>query len=48
MGIMMTFGILLRLSGLVPESFVAGFYCGLGISLLAVSLYYTHALRKTF
>lgn len=46
MVVMMSFGILLRLSGYVPESFVAGFYIGLGISLLGVALHYRAALRE--
>lgn len=47
MAIMMTFGIWLRLSGYASESFVSGFYCGLGGSLFAVSLYYTKTLKRS-
>lgn len=48
MAVMMAFGIWLRLSGYVSDAFVAGFYCGLGASLLFISLYYVSALRKSF
>ena len=38
MAFMMTFGIGLRVSGLVPEFFIAVFYSGLGLSLIIAGL----------
>lgn len=38
MAFMMTFGIGLRVSGLVPEVFIAVFYSGLGLSLIIAGL----------
>ena len=38
MAVMMTGGIGLRLSGLVPERFIAVFYTGLGAALLLAGL----------
>ena len=49
MAFMMTFGILLRTSGLGPERFIAVFYSGLGASLLLAGVLfgrnYVRALR---
>ena len=47
MAVMMSGGIGLRVSGLVPERFIAVFYTGLGASLLLAGLLFGHNFGKT-
>ena len=47
MAVMMCGGIGLRVSGLVPERFIAVFYTGLGASLLLAGLLFGHNFGKT-
>ena len=47
MAVMMSGGIGLRVSGLVPERFIAAFYTGLGASLLLAGLLFGHNFGKT-
>lgn len=42
---MITFGITLRYSGLLGADFIAGFYVGLGLSLLLVVRHYIRPIR---
>ena len=46
MAVMMTGGIVLRTSGLVPERFIAVFYTGLGASLLLAGLLFGRNYSK--
>ena len=43
MAFMIALGVSIRSLGLAPDSFIAGFYCGLGSALLLAALPY---LRK--
>ncbi len=49
MAVMITGGIVLRVSGLAPEHFIAVFYSGLGMSLLLAGILfgrnYVHVIR---
>ncbi len=46
MAVMMSGGIALRVSGLVPERFIAVFYTGLGASLLLAGLLFGRNFGK--
>lgn len=48
MAFMISLGLTLRLSGWVGHDFIAGFYTGLGVSLLLCSVYYVKPIHLTY